>query len=787
MLTYLLVPCKHELAIRQVQFSAKLKKEGLLERLREALKTEVKVRIFGDVIRKSEKKKDKRKNDDLSEFAPGSYWEPLNPKEEAVEEPENTIRNARAPTVPADEAGSVPVKHNFAETFDRPIFTGKRTVPKYHSNGKRIMQEGRQVNESVMREHLSLRQEFLRKNKLTQYSDPVEYANAFLPWDENLHDPKWLSISKLTTFTNMKAQLSNAGDGGTCYRDFKPFNVKEIRQFLGLYVLNGLSPSPRIEMKFQPQHMDRVQGSDYVQQNLPPNATRRFRHFKAFFACQDPRKMPPARKVSPLFKVSPVVKWMNFIGHNAVLIGMNAAVDEQTIGFQGRHVDKLRITYKAEGDGFQCDVLCEEGFTYAVYFRNEPPPAKYIRQGFSPLHARVLWLFDQLRDNYHRVWMDNLYLSAKFVKGCYNHERKVLIAGVTRKQGRGIPLSVLQEEVMRKSEQEQVRGTVKVSVLKGDPHCPDLVAASVYDTKPVHFLSMIAPSIQWVKKERQVYNVDSGRVEKMGFLRLNINDDYNNDMGHVDVSDQLRNSYRFDHWLQQWKWWWSIWNWAFGVFLVNAFVVYNQVMEEANVPKKHRLTHYAFREKIALQWIKSDEVSIRQRQRDSEQRQEERSGAVKARLGGDRSEATRKRATMTNPNDNNQRKRRKVTPPHKTRGQMEMVDTKGKAHTLTDSTIASPSGPLAKRCDRFLRHFPVRSNNTRPKCAVHRWAADMEEKKDVYRCCVCEIHLCIDCFPVFHCKTNLLEHKQTLRDQLLAKKEDKKASKQQSKPSSKSS
>ena len=32
-------------------------------------------------------------------------------------------------------------------------------------------------------------------------------------------------------------------------------------------------------------------------------------------------------------------------------LGRDISGDEQTIGFQGRHADKLRITYKAEGMG----------------------------------------------------------------------------------------------------------------------------------------------------------------------------------------------------------------------------------------------------------------------------------------------------------------------------------------------------------------------------------------------------------------------------------------------------
>ena len=45
-------------------------------------------------------------------------------------------------------------------------------------------------------------------------------------------------------------------------------------------------------------------------------------------------------------------------------LGCDISVDEQTIGFQGKHSDKLCITYKAEIDGFQCDALCESGLTW---------------------------------------------------------------------------------------------------------------------------------------------------------------------------------------------------------------------------------------------------------------------------------------------------------------------------------------------------------------------------------------------------------------------------------------
>lgn len=92
---------------------------------------------------------------------------------------------------------------------------------------------------------------------------------------------------------------------------------------------------------------------------------------------------------------------MNYIGPRALSLGECASVDEMTIGFQGNHQDKLRITYKDAGDGFQCDALCQEGYCYQHYFRNYPAPRKYLNMKLSPLHSRVMWLFDSLRDCHH--------------------------------------------------------------------------------------------------------------------------------------------------------------------------------------------------------------------------------------------------------------------------------------------------------------------------------------------------------------------------------------------------
>ena len=74
-------------------------------------------------------------------------------------------------------------------------------------------------------------------------------------------------------------------------------------------------------------------------------------------------------------------------------------------------------------------------------------------------------------------------------------------------------------------------------------------------------------------------------------------------MGDVDIADQLRNNYRFDHWLRNCKWWWYIIFWSIGVILVNNYIVYRRVNLEAGVSKSDLLSQNNFRKQLAMAWI----------------------------------------------------------------------------------------------------------------------------------------------------------------------------------------
>jgi hypothetical protein len=112
----------------------------------------------------------------------------------------------------------------------------------------------------------------------------------------------------------------------------------------------------------------------------------------------------------------------------------------------------------------------------------------------------------------------------------FKNEKNVLVAGVCRKGGMGCPETVLQPELKSRKEQIQVRVTVKAAVMEGNADCLNMVAVSVYDPKPVHFLSTSCQLIEWITKDRKLFLSSLGRIGKNKFLRLNINDNYNQEM-----------------------------------------------------------------------------------------------------------------------------------------------------------------------------------------------------------------------------------------------------------------
>ena len=654
-------------------------KEVLIARLNEAIEKGV------PLLRNLSEKEASNLAGDV--FSPGAHWEMLECDGEFVAE---TIPlGFRAPTVPAGENSFVR-KRNYTQKFDRMVFSGKAELPKRMRNGViSRKRDGEIIFETRPHTETEVRMSFVRKHKLAIDSSPVHWFNAFLPISNKDAGVSSYSIQHSLIWTNTRAHMESAGVAGVGgkYTDFQSFTLPELMQHIGLYLLQALSPSPQVDMKFNSQKEDPVNGNDFVFHSFGGKSAiskRRHRHFKSFFASNDPTYPVPSRDEAPNWKIHPFLKHILQASKEAVFMGRDLSCDEQTIGYQGNHRDKQRITYKKEGDGFLADTICGEGYTYSFHFRHQDA-SKKIMDTFkcSPLHARVLGLISQLPDKYYTLGMDNLYNSAKLCRLCYDMPQKVMVHGVTRPTLRGIPPIVKQEEVKKKGDLEKVRHTVKVAVLKGDEVVKDLVSVSVYDTKPVYFLSNACEEITWTEKEKKVYDSTKQQTFKLPFYRLNIIDFYNKNMGNVDLADQLRNHYRYDSvWHRNRKWWWAIWWWGFQLLLTNSYILYQKY--HRMIDSKSAVSHYDYIKEIALAWVNQElywpkKITIQ-----------------KKRKGTTQDDGKRKTRNAIRALD------------------YESQSSSQKATPFNDKTL-HPTGKLSCRLTTSVQHFPECTTISRPQ------------------------------------------------------------------------
>jgi len=309
---------------------------------------------------------------------------------------------------------------------------------------------------------------------------------------------KWVTLA-----SNKRAAADGAGCGTGEFKDFVAFDEAEIYKFFGTLFANGLAPKARIDYWFESVTKFPLFGNDLTSRTMAKEVfttgtkirgVRRWRHLRRFFTLADYRDNPwEMQKLDALWKVRQLIDELNKQAKDMWIPGKCVAIDEQTIGFQGALSMKLRISYKREGDGFQCDALCDRGYTYSFWFRHGPPPTlgpEFKDLELSPTACRVIWLAQRLSNKWTRIYMDNLFNSVKLFEGLYR--AKALAHGVVRTNGRGLPLAIIQKEEKNKDLAEKLRGTTKAAQFKHNPQCPNVLAASTYDTKPVHLLSTVA-------------------------------------------------------------------------------------------------------------------------------------------------------------------------------------------------------------------------------------------------------------------------------------------------------
>ncbi len=184
-------------------------------------------------------------------------------------------------------------------------------------------------------------------------------------------------------YSNTKAMLNNADKEGHIFEGkHKPFTNKDIVAMLGVYIIDGLAPSPQLTQEMQPQSKQPTHGNNKVASTIGAGYQQKHRSFWHFFACQDPLLTPPPKDQCPNFKVDEFFRWLRHIWKEAWLLGEDFSMDEQTTKMQGKSKYKTCCgKFKRLGDGIQ-GLLPQRA-------RRQRPPCERILSDALPAFAHV--------------------------------------------------------------------------------------------------------------------------------------------------------------------------------------------------------------------------------------------------------------------------------------------------------------------------------------------------------------------------------------------------------------
>jgi hypothetical protein len=221
--------------------------------------------------------------------------------------------------------------------------------------GRVIKNRQGKVQMKEIRENGRANLAWLDKHKLTPSSLPSDCFEALLPLKGQPGDPASLvTIGDWTTLTNKKAMLADADVPGGVYHDWKPFSPVEVRRFIALYMLQGLSPSPQIKMKFEPHNEDPINGSNMCFKVFGRVGDRRHRMFKAFLHVKILLKLFHPRKLTLILKWTlSLLTFRVFQWKPGIWGGTSAVMSRQLVSRETMQTNRGSVTKKKGMDSWQ--------------------------------------------------------------------------------------------------------------------------------------------------------------------------------------------------------------------------------------------------------------------------------------------------------------------------------------------------------------------------------------------------------------------------------------------------
>lgn len=326
----------------------------------------------------------------------------------------------------------------------------------------------------------------------------------------------------------------------------------------------------------------------------------RFEQLKRYFQVSDPTLEKPDDR-DWFHRVGPLSSKLRNAFQKYFLPDSKVSIDEMMVRFFGRSKHTIKMKNKPVKQGYKIWALCYQGYTYSFLYYSgvktigtaEAPSI----HGLSPTSSTVIQLAQSLPYQIHRfdIYMDNLFTNLPLFIALRDNFG-IGAAGTTRVNSAGFP-DVLKVE---KSESKSVLewGHLSRTVTIGG-----ILALVWQDNSTVFFLSDIHyPSKKVIRKRKRPKSSSTNGPTVRAVFGSSVHkylpiprfiDDYNYNMGGVDIVPQLRCYYCIQQKVR--RTWYLYFFWLYETTMINIYRMFC-ILHHLQ-PK--RSTHKHFRIRLA--------------------------------------------------------------------------------------------------------------------------------------------------------------------------------------------
>lgn len=301
-------------------------------------------------------------------------------------------------------------------------------------------------------------------------------------------------------------------------------NIDEMKAFFGMHLVMGYHTLPSLRDYWSTEPDLGVPFISNVMNLKRFEELRRYLHFNDNSEMGD-RKAPGFDRA---FKIRPVLKHFNECFLLAMQPTKFQAIDEHMIRFKGHNIMRQFVKGKPIQWGFKvwcrCDSKSGYLFEFDLYMGKKLGAVQY---GLG--ESVVLNLSEKLERLGCQLFIDNYFNSPMLQVVLYG--RKIFSAGTVRTNRKHLP---------KKSESQEAKMKKGDSVSVESHH---VFFTKWMDSKPVNMLSNFLA----IEPTQEVKRRVSGFCEKQNISCPAVVKQYNEFMGGVDIMDQKKVTYQYDH------------------------------------------------------------------------------------------------------------------------------------------------------------------------------------------------------------------------------------------------